>query len=126
MLPLEVNDVLFERHITYLFRENSLYNRRFEQRKKLKALLGRKHRSLVTLAKQNKQSAFLDQLTAQQAFIIRRGLQMSPELFWRSVRGEFVELPEKMRHVSEVLLCQLPTKKQQLLLPLRNDLDASS
>lgn len=50
VLPLEPNDMLYERHITYYFRENSLYNRRFEQRKKLKQLLGKKNRSLVSQA----------------------------------------------------------------------------
>jgi hypothetical protein len=117
IMPLDPDDVLYERHITYMFRENSLYNRRFEQRKKLKEQLGKINRSLVSRARSQKLSAFLEQLTAEQAFLIRKGLQMSPDQFWRAVRGEFIELPEKMRHVSEVLLCQLPRKKKQLMLP---------
>ena len=40
VMPVEPDDVLYERHITFFFRENSLYNRRFEQRRKLKQLLG--------------------------------------------------------------------------------------
>ena len=60
---------------------------------------------------------FLDQLTAQQAFLFRKGLGMSPELFWRAASGnEIVQLPEKMRYISEITLCQIPTKKQQLEL----------
>ena len=119
VLPLEPDDVLYERHITYYFRENSLYNRRFEQRKKLKHLLGRKNRYLVSDARNLNQSAFLEQLTAEQAFLIRKGLQISPDRFWRVVRGhEWIALPKKMRYVSDVLLCQLPKKKRQLRLPL--------
>ena len=103
------------RHITYVFRENSLCNRRFEQRKKLKELLGKKHRSLVTLAKRCTQSSFVDELTAQQAFIIRKGLKMGPDQFWRLATGSaFMELPDAMAHVSDVLLCQIPSKKRQL------------
>ena len=85
----------------------------------LKQLLGKKHRFLVGQARRMKQSAFVDQLTAEQAFLIRRGLRLSPDKFWRVVRGqELIELPETMRHVSDVLLCQVPKKKRQLLLPM--------
>src|SRR5262245_55877507 len=41
--PLHVDDEFFTDRITYIYRENSLYNRRFEQRRRLKELLGSKY-----------------------------------------------------------------------------------
>jgi hypothetical protein len=35
IMPLEADDTFFDRRITYVYRENSLYNRLFEQRKRL-------------------------------------------------------------------------------------------
>jgi len=40
-MPLEPDDEFFAYRVTYFYRENSLYNRRFEQRQRLKELLGR-------------------------------------------------------------------------------------
>ncbi|MFV0443011.1 MAG: hypothetical protein ACK5Q5_05535, partial [Planctomycetaceae bacterium] len=38
VLPLQPDDRFFERHITYIYRENSLYNRRYLQRQRMKQL----------------------------------------------------------------------------------------
>jgi len=51
VMPLARDDWFYAERITYLYRENSLYNRRFEQRRRLKELLGRRHRHLVEKAK---------------------------------------------------------------------------
>jgi hypothetical protein len=46
ILPLEPDDPVDARRVLYLYKENSVYNRRFMQRQKMKRLLGREHRSL--------------------------------------------------------------------------------
>jgi len=40
VLPLEANDPVDPFRILYVYRENSVYNRRFQQRQRLKELLG--------------------------------------------------------------------------------------
>ena len=96
--PLEPHDTFFEQKITYVYRENSLYNRRFEQRKRLKELLG-KHRPLVELAKTRyiTKALFLRDLTEEQAKAIRRILNVVPGDFWRACRGKiFLDLPPRL------------------------------
>lgn len=50
VLPLEPEDQFFPDRITYVYKPESLYNRRFEHRIRMKELLGR-HRKLVGEAK---------------------------------------------------------------------------
>ena len=116
---LKPDDLLHERRLTYLFRENSIYNCRFQQRKKLKELLGKKQRKLVTFALRSNHTEFVDELTAEQAYLLRKGLGLTPTEFWRASKGEeFYELPDAVPYISEVTLCQVPRKKRQLsLLP---------
>jgi hypothetical protein len=97
IMPLEPDDEFCPDRITYLYRANSLYNRRFEQRKRLKELLGR-HRSLVGKAQYNyhTKAIFLNGLTTIQANAIRRILHIEPGEFWRACRGKkFLDLPKR-------------------------------
>ena len=80
--PLEVDDPVLPVRITYLFRENSIYNRRFLQRRKLKELLGKKYCPLVESARRFSKAIFLEHLTAEEAFVIRKMLRMEPTAFW--------------------------------------------
>ena len=66
IMPLEVDDWFFAQRISYYFRENSLYNRRFNQRRRMKKLL-RAHRRLVGDAKWATKELFLKGLTEEQA-----------------------------------------------------------
>lgn len=98
ILPLDPQDEFFADRITYMYRENSLYNRRFEQRRRMKELLGREHRSLVEKAKYRRhtKSMFLDGLTERQSNAIRRRLNVEPDEFWRAARGaKFIDLPPR-------------------------------
>lgn len=98
ILPLEPDDEFFADRITYIYRENSIYNRRFEQRRRMKELLGREHRSLVGKAKYRRhtKAMFLDGLTERQANAIRRCLSVEPGDFWRAARGtKFIDLPPR-------------------------------
>jgi hypothetical protein len=98
VLPLEPDDEFFPDRITYLYRENSLYNRRFEQRRRLKELLGRQHRPLVEHAHNRyiTKAIFLRDLTDGQAQMIRRILNVEPGDFWRACKGKlFLSLPPR-------------------------------
>ncbi len=99
VMPLERDDDFFPDRITYLYRENSLYNRRFEQRRRLKELLGKRHRPLVEHA-QNRyitKAIFLRDLTDTQGHAIRRILSIEPGDFWRACKGKlFLSLPPRL------------------------------
>ena len=94
IMPLEPDDEFFVDRITYHYRENSLYNRRFEQRVRLKELLG-KDRKLVGEAKYFGKAIFLRRLTTRQAAAIRQILKIEPGEFWRAVNGKFLDLPQR-------------------------------
>lgn len=98
LMPLELDDEFFPERITYLYRDNSLYNRRFEQHKRLKEILG-KHRPLVEHAKNRyvTKSIFLRDLTEEQATAIRKLLGIEPGDFWRACKGKrFLNLPKRL------------------------------
>ncbi len=86
VLPLEAEDWFFPDRITYRFKEGSVYNRRFNQRRRLKKLLGR-NRKLVGDAKSSTKADFLKHLTAEEAKAIRRLLGVGPGEFWRAATG---------------------------------------
>lgn len=50
VLPLQPDDPIHWCRLLYLYKASNPYNRRVEQRKALKRILGRKHRKLVTQA----------------------------------------------------------------------------
>ncbi len=96
VMPLEADDTFFADRITYVYRTNSLYNRRFEQRRRLKELLGRQNRPLVETAKRHTKTIFMKFLTDCQADAIRRILHIEPDEFWRACRGKFLNLPPRL------------------------------
>ncbi len=87
ILPLQQDDWFYPERITYIYRPNSLYNQRFEQRKRMKELLGKKHRPLVETAKRSTKKIFLQFLTQEQAKAIQRILDIEPGIFWRMAKG---------------------------------------
>jgi hypothetical protein len=93
VLPLEVDDWFYADRITYLFRSNSLYNRRFHQRRRMKKLLG-VHQPLVGEAKSSTKELFLKHLTNEQIKAIQRVFHVGPGEFWRAAKGRtFLTLP---------------------------------
>ncbi len=96
VLPLEPDDPVHWCRILYLYKASSPYNRRVEQRKALKRILGRKHRKLVTQAMGSTKQAFLTHwLTEGGAYVIKRRLNLDPGQFWRAAKGrDFLDLPE--------------------------------
>jgi len=97
VLPLEPDDFFYPDRITYRFKENSLYNRRFNQRRRLKKLLGA-NRKLVGDAKSSTKEMFLKHLTSEQAAAIRRVFHVGPGEFWRAAKGAaFLWLPPEFK-----------------------------
>lgn len=104
ILPLEPTDWFYPERITYQYRENSVYNRRFEQRNRMKELLGRKLRKLVSAAnyKRHGWEIFRDNnLTPEIEAEIADRLGLTSKEFWRAARGK-------------VLYSALPLSHQQL------------
>ena len=98
IMPLEPDDWFFPDHYTYEYRENSLYNRRFLQRQRMKEILGKRWRKLVGSAKWHNQETFLRILEPQEERAIRRCLNVGPKLFWRMAKGKaFVPMKPKER-----------------------------
>lgn len=86
ILPLGPDDWFYPDRITYVFKENSLYNRRFLQRRRMKQLLG-VHRRLVGEAKASTKELFLKHLTREQKKAIERVFHVGPGMFWRAAKG---------------------------------------
>jgi hypothetical protein len=96
--PLKPDDPVDPMYILYVFKPNSLYNRRFEQRRRMKELLGRHYRKLVERAKYHRHTKkmFLESLSADEAHAIQRILDVDPGEFWRAARGKsFISLPPR-------------------------------
>jgi hypothetical protein len=93
--PLKPRDYVDEYRIIYCHKENSPMRMRYEQRKQIKTLLqAPQYRSLVSKAMKS-QTAFLENLTAREAFVIRKLLNIEPRTFSQVVKGDlFIELPE--------------------------------
>lgn len=96
ILPLEPADWFFAKFVTYEYRPNSLYNQRFEQRRRLKELLGRRWRPLVERAKQFTKTIFLRNLTTAETKAIRQILDMDAGEFWRAAKGKIMKLPPRL------------------------------
>ncbi|REJ72337.1 MAG: hypothetical protein DWQ29_21390 [Planctomycetota bacterium] len=97
VMPLEPDDPVDAFRIGYIYRPGSLYNRRFEQRKRLKELLGRRNRKLVGEAQRHTKTVFLEHLTQTQQQIIRNCIGIEPGQFWRAARGKtFLSLPPRL------------------------------
>ena len=87
--PLEPDDWFFAGRITYVYRENCRYNQRFEQRRKMKRLLG-PHRAAVGEARVSPKFIFLEHLSPEREQAIRERLGLSPAEFWQAVNGKLL------------------------------------
>jgi hypothetical protein len=89
VMPLESDDPVDPFRILYLYKEGSVYNRRFEQRRRMRELLGKGYRSLVTAAKykHTTKAMFMAGLSDDQVQAISRILGIEPGDFWRAARG---------------------------------------
>ena len=100
ILPLEPDDPVDPHHILHVFKANSLYNRRFHQRQRLRQLLGRPYRPLVSQAKYLTKRNFMLVISLHQAQAIRSILGIEPGVFWRAVKGKvFLPLPPRLNQL---------------------------
>ena len=74
VLPLARDDPVHPYRILYCYKAASPYNRRVEQRRELKRILGKGYRTLVTRASRSTKKDFLRTLTADQAYVIQHGV----------------------------------------------------
>jgi len=98
VMPLGRDDPVDPFRILYLYKDGSAYNRRFEQRRRMKELLGKGCRSLVTAAKykHTTKAMFVAELRDDQVQAIRRILGISPGDFWKASRGKILlDLPRR-------------------------------
>lgn len=101
VLPLARDDPVHPYRILYCYKAASPYNRRVEQRRELKRILGKKHRPLVTNASRSTKGDFLRSLTCDQTLALKRRLKLDPGRFWRVAKGkEFTELPKRPAQLS--------------------------
>lgn len=95
VLPLRPDDPVDPYRILYIYSPDCPYNRRVEQRKALKRILGRHHRKLVTQAARSTKKDFLARLDEAGTHAINRRLGLDPGRFWRAAKGrEFIDLPK--------------------------------
>jgi hypothetical protein len=91
---LRPDDPVDARHVLYVFRKSSPYNRRVEQRKWLKRRLPRAYRRWVNEAYRSPRRDLLAKLPGDAAIAIRRSLALDPIAFWRAAKGTLeLELP---------------------------------
>jgi len=90
IMPLEPDDPVAPFRIVYVYRPNSVYNRRFNQRQRMKDLLGKRYRALVERAKSKyfTKSLFLEGLTDDEAAAIRRVFGIDAGEFWRAAKSK--------------------------------------
>jgi hypothetical protein len=101
VFPLARDDPVHPYRILYCYKSSSPYNRRVEQRRDLKRILGKNYRSLVTRASRSTKGDFLRTLTTDQTHVLRYRLKLDPGRFWRVAKGkEFVELPKRPRQLT--------------------------
>lgn len=94
--PLQPDDPVHWSRVLFRYKSTSPYNRRIEQRRAMKRILGRKARKLVGQANGETKTRFLATLRPEDAETIRRRLRVDPGRFWRASNGrEFLDTIEK-------------------------------
>lgn len=100
ILPLPPDEYVDPYFITYSYKPNSKRRIRFEQRQRMKELLGRNHRSLVKVAQRNTKRKFLSELDEASRTAINTRLKLDPGKFWQAAKGsKIVPLPLKPKQL---------------------------
>lgn len=97
VMPLQPDDPVAPDRILYVYKPESLYNRRFLQRRRLKELLGKKHRPLIGKAMAMCKRDFLADVTEAESRAVRQCVNASVGDLWRAARGKlFLTLPPRI------------------------------
>ena len=130
-MPLQVDDWFFADRITYVYRENSRYNQRFEQRMKMKKLLGphraghrRKSISEIHLPRASHSGASPSHQTTARAHASRvlagrKQKAPHPSSPRRDAAGNFLALPRPPPPNGVPSLRILPATRRVALVHLR-------
>ena len=96
--PLEGKDPVHPSRIVYAFKAAAPYQRRFEQRRRLRRRLGKEYAPLVPRAMGAGKGEFLATLSEDEAARVRARTGLEPGRFWRAVKGrELIGWPESPR-----------------------------
>jgi hypothetical protein len=99
--PLEALDPVHPSRIVYAFKAAAPYQRRFEQRRRLRRMLGKEYAPLVPRAMGAGKTAFLASLSEDEAALVRARTGLEPGRFWRAVKGrELIRWPEPPRQLT--------------------------
>lgn len=101
IMPIAPDEYVDPYFVTYCYKPNSKHRQRYEQRQRLKELLGRQHRSLVRLAQRNTKTRFLAELDEAAAVAIGTRTRLDAGTFWRAAKGHaFPPLPLKPKQLT--------------------------
>jgi hypothetical protein len=99
--PLEVKDPVHPSRIVYAFKAAAPYQRRFEQRGRLRRMLGKEYALLVPRAMGTGKAEFLASLSEDEAARVRARTGLEPGRFWRAVKGrELIRWPQSPRQLT--------------------------
>ena len=99
--PLEVGDPVHPCRVTYAFKADAPYQKRFEQRRRLRRMLGKEYAGLVPRAMGSGKAKFLAGLSGDEAARVRARTGLKPGRFWRAAKGrEFIAWPTPPRQLT--------------------------
>jgi hypothetical protein len=99
--PLEARAPVHPSRIVYAFKAAAPYQRRFEQRRRLRRMLGKGYAPLAPRAMGTGKAEFLASLSEDEAARVRARTGLEPGGFWRAVKGrEFIRWPESPRQLT--------------------------
>jgi hypothetical protein len=99
--PLDPRDPIYPLRVVYAFKETAPYQKRFEQRGRLRRMLGKQYAPLVLRALRSTKGEFTRGLTEDEAARIRARTGLGPGRFWRAAKGrEFLNWPEPPRQLT--------------------------
>jgi hypothetical protein len=99
--PLDPRDPVDPMRVVYAFKETAPYQRRFEQRGRLRRLLGKQYSPLVLRALRSTKGEFTRGLTEDETARIRARTGLRPGRFWRAAKGkEFINWPQPPRQLT--------------------------
>lgn len=95
VFPVRPEDPVHPTRMLYIYKENNPYNKRFEQRERMRAMMPARYKKLVSRALRTQKKWFLEELTDDAITAIREALRLGPEEFWRAAKGRaWVAFPE--------------------------------
>jgi hypothetical protein len=98
--PLDPHDPIDPLRAVFAFKDSAAYQQRFEQRGRLRRMLGKCYAPLVLKAFRSGKAEFLAGLTEDEAARIRARTGLEPGRFWRAAKGkEFIAWPKAHRQL---------------------------